>query len=458
MSDDKSVSRRDFLGRAVGAAGMGCAAARAFARGRGSADRPNIIFIHTDQQYGGMLSAHGEPFVSTPNMDRLAAEGVSFRESYSANPVCCPARAAWYTGRPSTENGVVMNDRWPLMRDMPDLGQWMGSHGYRSVYAGKWHVTGRPLRGSFDVITFGHGIGEHGDAAVARAAEGFLRSYEGDEPFFLNLGFLQPHDICYWLFRNTLPKDECPYELVDEDLPPLPDSWQYDEREPEFFRQHWRDGGAAKHLGNWKPWQWRYYRWAYARHVEMVDAHIGRVLNSLEDSRFADNTLVVFTSDHGDGHGRHHMFSKMYFYEEAALVPMIVRFPGRTGEGIQDTDHLVSGLDVAPTLCDYAGIEAPPKARGLSLRPLVEGRRAPWREFLVSEAHRIGRMVRTPEYKFITYEGSPTEQLFDMREDRLEQLNLAAEGTHDGVVADLRKRLREWDAHLEHPELKPIER
>ncbi len=455
MKGRKSVSRRDFFGKAFGAASAGCAAAKAFASSLGPGKGPNIVFIHTDQQYGGALSAHGDEFLGTPNLDRLVSEGVDFRRSYSANPVCCPSRACWYTGRPSTENGVIMNDRWPLLRDIPDLGQWFRANGYRSVYVGKWHVTGRNVRESFDVLTEGHGIGEHGDAAIARAAEGFLRNAGGDKPFFLNIGFLQPHDICYWLFRNTLPLEECPYGVADEELPPLYDNWAYDPREPEFFRQHWRDSGAALHMAQWKPWQWRYYRWAYARHVEMVDAHIGRVIDALDDSPFADNTLLVFSSDHGDGMGRHRMFSKMFFYEEAAHVPFIVRFPERVERGLQDDEHLVSGLDLAPTLCDFAGIDAPPKARGRSLRPILEGRETPWREYLVSEAHRRGRMVRTPDYKWITYEGSPTEQLFDMRADAGEQVNLAAEGGREDVIADHRRMLEEWDRLLEHPELTP---
>jgi len=180
-----------------------------------------------------------------------------------------------------------------------------------------------------------------------------------------------------------------------------------------------------------------------------VDAQVGRVLDALEDSKHADNTLVVFSSDHGDGMGCHHLHQKMYFYEEAARVPLVISWPGEVAEGVEDRTHLVSGLDLAPTLCNYAGIEAPPKARGRSLRPLAEGHNVPWREFLVSEVSITGRMVRTPEWKLITYSDSPTQQLFDMRKDRGEMKNLWAEGTHPQVVADLHKRLEEWEATLE---------
>jgi choline-sulfatase len=118
--------------------------------------------------------------------------------------------------------------------------------------------------------------------------------------------------------------------------------------------------------------------------------------------------------------------------------------------GVRDVRHLVSGLDVAPTLCDFAGIEGLPKARGLSLRPLLEGRAdAPWREFLVADTHRTGRMVRTPEYKYIAYQGDPATQLFDMRSDPGELTNLAPDAAKADTVRDLAGRLSSWEKSLD---------
>jgi choline-sulfatase len=139
----------------------------------------------------------------------------------------------------------------------------------------------------------------------------------------------------------------------------------------------------------------------------------------------------------------------MFFYEEAVAVPFVVSWPGRIAEGVQDATHLVSGLDLAPTLCDFAGIEAPPKARGRSLRPLLEQKPTEWREFVVSETSIRGRMVRTPEYKLITYKDDPTEQLFDMKADPWETHNLIDDPKRAGVVTDLKKRLSEWESKLE---------
>ncbi|MEW6359527.1 MAG: sulfatase-like hydrolase/transferase [Planctomycetota bacterium] len=440
-----AITRRRFLqAGALGAAGMVLAPRPTTAQARRP---PNLLFIQSDQLSVRALSAHGCSQVRTPNMDRLIRRGVSFRLSFSANPVCCPARSCWYTGRASSETGVVLNER-KIVKDMPDLGQWFGARGYEPVYAGKWHVPGRPLDQSFRVLTCGHPVGEHGDAAISRAVEGFLLGDRGDKPFFLSVGLLQPHDICYWAMRHMKDIGALPYPSLADQLPPLPANYQFDPREPETVRKPWRESKFWAYLRDWSELHWRYYIWSYYRHVEMVDAEIGRVLDALDDSGLAQDTVVFFSADHGDGMGCHRLIQKHYLYEQAVGVPFVVSWPGRAPEGVMDATHLVSGLDLAPTLCDYAGIEAPPKARGRSLRPLIEGKPTEWREFLVSESNIRGRMVRTSEFKLITYKGDPTEQLFDLRADPWETRNLIAEARCADVISDLKKRLDEWESRL----------
>ena len=441
------TSRRTFLKTGgTGALSLMLAARRAPAA---PAKRPpNILFMHTDQQHWEAASAFGCPHLRTPAIDGLAAKGTSFSLSYSANPVCCPARASWYTGRPSTENGVIMNDQWPIAPDMPDLGQWLGARGYDAVYAGKWHVTGRAFTQSFRVLTPGSGIGEFTDGAVSRAAEGFLHSRRaGGKPFFLNLGFLQPHDCCYWVFEHRSDDPLTRLGAPPADLPPLPPNHGYDPREPAALTER---RGDKRSVAQWSADLWRWYLWNYYRMVEMADAEIGRVLAALDDAGLAENTLVILTADHGDGLARHGLTSKMFLYDEAARVPLIAAWPGRLQAGKRDVRHLVSGLDVAPTFCDFAGIDGLPKARGLSLRPLLEGRDdASWREFLVAETFRTGRMVRTPEYKYIAYQGDPVVQLFDMRADPGELKNLAPEAAKADVIRDLSARLEAWRKPLD---------
>ncbi len=305
------------------------------------------------------------------------------------------------------------------------------------------------------MLTPGTGIGELTDTAVARAAEGFLRSRRSsDPPFFLNVGLLQPHDCCYWVFEHPDDTIRTRIGALPEDLPPLPPNHAaVPSPEPKALTN--RRGGRSP-CANWSERQWRWYLWNYHRMVEMADADLGRVLDALEETGLIENTVIVWSADHGDGLGRHGLTSKMFLYDEAARVPLVVVGPGRAGGGRRDRTHLVSGLDIAPTLCDFAGIEPPPKARGLSLRPLVEGRSPQtWRECLFAEAEGTGRMVRTPEYKLITYRGDPAEQLFDMRADPGETMNLAGDAARADVVRDLRRRLDEWERTLEIRTVEP---
>jgi len=343
---------------------------------------------------------------------------------------------------------VVRNDSFPIEPDMPDLGQWFGARGYDALYAGKWHVTGRDHTRSFRVLTHGHGLGEHGDASVARAAREVFRSHgPSDNPFFLSLGFLQPHDICYWIFAHTQPMEALPYPDVERQLVPIWPNLLYDGREPESFVKTWRSGPTWSSLARWEEWQWRYYRWSYYRHVEMVDAHIGTVLDALEETGLDRSTAIIFTADHGDGMGAHKLWQKMFFYDEVARVPFAASWPGELASGRLDRTHLVSGLDVAPTLCELAGIDSPPDCRGRSLVPLLKDRPVQWRDFLVTEAATNGRMVRTSDHKLIKYQGDATEQLFDMRDDHGEMHNLAG-STGSAAAADLRKLLIDWESHL----------
>jgi arylsulfatase A-like enzyme len=199
----------------------------------------------------------------------------------------------------------------------------------------------------------------------------------------------------------------------------------------------------------WTERQWRYYLWSYYRQVEMVDAEIGRVLNALDESGQADNTLIVLTSDHGEGMARHQTVLKNFLYDEAAKVPLLVSWPGHVRKGVRDSGHLVSGVDVISTMCDYAGIAGPPQVRGRSLRPLLEGKSCKWREFVAAEVVTTGRMIRTPDYKYVTFTNSAVEQLFDMTNDPGETRNLIDEAKYGSVVADHKKLLEEWESQLE---------
>jgi len=440
------ISRRNFL--KTGALGGAALATGCLARGQapppaGAQSRPNFLFIMTDQQGLDTMSAVGCPDIDTPNMDRLVRSGVTFMQSYSTNPLCSPARSSLLTGRPTLETGVVQNNL-AIRSDVPNVGQWFGERGYEAVYAGKWHlpVSFAPEVPGFRSIPTGiGGQGNMGDGAVSRACQAYLHTRTGTDPFLLVASFLQPHDVCQWVSMHRRAPDQLPYPEIASKLPNLPPNFEYDTNEPARLR--------STNRPKWSPEQWRYYLWSYYRLVEMVDAEVGRVLQALDDTGETENTIIIFTADHGEGRGRHQMVLKNYLYEEAVKVPLIVSAPGRVLEDRRDDTRLVSGLDVMPTVCDFAGIERPGGVQGRSLRPLLEGSGGDWREFVPAEVSRIGRMIRTPEYKYITYEGDPVEQLFDMQSDPGETKNLAGEGNHADALAAHRKLLTDWEAGLD---------
>lgn len=446
----EEISRREFI--KLGAAGAGGVllsgreAEAAEAATPAMPRRPNFLFILCDQLSLNAIAAHGCKWARTPNLDRLIARGVTFMESHSTNPVCSPARSSLFTGRMPVETGVTTNNL-PIAAGIPNMGQWFGQHGYRPVYCGKWHIPGgSPAPG--DGFTVLPQVGSQGclkDGVIGRSIEAWLKSDQGSEPFVLVASPLQPHDICYWaIHRDRLVPEEpaLPFANLKELLPELPPNNASRPPAPPPLDK----AGIV----DFTPEQWRYYLYNYFRMVEMLDADVGRMLDALEDSGKAGNTIVIFSSDHGEGGGRHGHIQKWYPYEEGVKVPLIVSCPGRVGEGARDATHLVSGVDIISTMCDYAGIPAPPHARGLSLRPLLEGK-APqeWREFVVSEHHNdLGRMVRTADWKYVHYKNEPIEQLFDMKNDPWEMKNLYDDPKYAEVMQAHRKRLEEWEGKM----------
>ena len=458
-SSKGGMDRREFLrvgGAGAVLAGTGCAANVALTSGAQAkaAARPDILRVITDQQHIDTIAAAGCRHVRTPAFDGLRSRGTSFSLSYTANPVCSPARSSIFTGRATSETGVYVNNK-PVRKGIPNLGQWLSREaGYEAVYAGKWHVP----RGfthfipGFRVLHTGiGGQGNLGDTAVSRACEGFLRNRRdrsSGRPLLMVASFLQPHDICEWLRLNAKVPAELRYPELAPALPPLPDNFEFDPREPEYVKRSRLKREPLK--GGWSRPHWRYYLWSYYRHVEMVDAEVGRVLDAVRESGREEDTLVVFTSDHGEGLAHHQMVRKSTPYDEAARVPFIVSWPGRVPEGKTDDAHPVSGLDIMPTLSDYAGARPPEKMRGVSLRGLLERGAAPARPCIVTEANsNRGRMLRTPRYKYVTYADDPVDQLFDMRDDPGETRNLAAGSSHASAVAEHRKLLREWEGRLD---------
>ena len=429
--------------------------------------QPNILVILTDQQTHAAIGAHGNPRLNTPHMDSLVHTGLSFFNSYCAAPVCGPSRGSLLSGRLPHRTGVEVNG--PAVEpDISTLGQHFRQAGYRPYYAGKLHLGPSPSQGIEEVSgrqgfeflcdQYPQGIprqlGTDTDPVWTDHAVDFLRSQgqqdsESDAPFLLVASLHNPHDICYWVMEW--------HHIVDipsdSDLPPLPANFQPFPDEPEFVglcRNRTDYGPEMSWTHDWGETEWRRYLYVYDRLTERVDRQIGRILDALEESGLADDTLVVLTSDHGEGVAAHKWVTKLMLWEEIVRVPFVMRFPGVVPAGRVDSTHLVSGLDLLPTLCEFANIEAPAGIDGQSLRPVIENPNLPGRNNVVTELQAFmddetkkGRMIRTVRYKYITFShGQRPEMLFDLETDPGETKNLAYLASYREVLSEHRQLLR----------------
>ena len=450
---------------------------------------PNILLIFTDQQHVNMMSAAGNPYLHTPNMDRLAARGVLFRQSYCTSPVCGPARSSIITGRMPHETGVEWNGD-SIRQGLKNAGEIFREEGYETIWGGKWHLPeSYPLReGSkqktirgFDLLSFAsHGekwmLGSETDPPLTNAVLGYLSQYNRAKPFFLAVSYHNPHDICfyarkdgwvtegdslleirYYNFEYKLPDIVATYPGKLENLPPLPVNHSVDDDEPAFLsdkRKYHREYGLETHLASQEfgDLEWQGYLNAYHKLTEMVDHEIGKVLDALETNGLDDNTIIVFTSDHGDGAAAHKWSAKLSLYQESATVPLIVSWPGKIPQGRINEDHLVSQIDILPTLCDYAGIDRNLVFTGKSLAPILTDPEFNWRDYLVVELadfkpdrSRKGRMVRTSRFKYNVFSvGDRNEQLFDLENDPGETNNLAFNPDYLSVRQEHRDKLNKW--------------
>ncbi len=450
--------------------------------------RPNIVFISVDHWNWDACSALGCEYVSTPNLDRLHANGVTFTRSYSADPICGPARSSWMTGRFTSETGQVFN-RAEVHRDLPDLGQILNADGYLAVHCGKWHVGGRHVSDSFHTLYVGRenpitaSGGEIHDPCTTRAALAFLNAYEDTRPFFLHVAYVNPHDICEYLHNRedgTIPHGVQQGMLRETEVPPLPDNFSFDKRET-LVHQVWLRGDSPvihprirRAMNGWSQLQWRYYVWNYYRFVEKVDQEIGAVLDVLEHSPYKNDTLIVFSSDHGEGLARHQTYQKYSMYDESIRVPFTVACLGnglKLRKGSVDDEHMITGVDLLPTVCDYAQARLP-YVSGSSLRPLlVSGRSASWREYAYAESNYHGRMIVTRDFKYLTEyrpkahedfvppgpnaDALGLEQLFDLVNDPGETRNLACESRYSDVLGRHREMLLAHEGRLKRREVPP---
>ena len=405
--------------------------------------RPNILFMMTDQQTHDAWSGASNPWLRTPAMDSIAARGTTFSQAVCPYPVCSPSRAGIFTGRMPHEAGVMENGK-PIVAGMATLGEVFRAGGYETVYGGKWHLP-KSFDGmtSFEKLIGGHSLGKVMDAPLATTCADWLRARKSREPFLMVASFMNPHDVCDWIRQHKGHREHPDLRKY----PPAPANMAMDPNEPEPIRYHRREGydlmsQAVGIASEWQRDDFRQYLHDYYRMVEAVDAEVARVLKALDDSGLTKNTVVVFCSDHGEGMGGHRWVQKAAFYEESVRVPLLLAGPGIPSGAVRD--ELATLTDLVPTFCDIAGLTRPVDLQGVGLTKDDPGSR----RFVVSELRygteaREGRMVRTNRYKYAAFNNGPNpEQLFDLELDPGETYNLAR--TAGTVLEDHRALLKEW--------------
>ncbi len=429
------------------------------------------------------MSCAGNPWLKTPAMDYLARNGVRFERAYTANPVCSPARVAMMTGRfpsffPSPKGEVRENGASMKIAEIPaaargtTIADFLKQAGYALAYGGKSHLPKplSPATQGFEAIG-----GDQSDELAVQCAEYFGRDHE--RPWFLWANFINPHDICYYainyyrfgmdrndsLFRKgkggranqelikalQMPEGVAPEEFFKRFCPPLPANHAPQIDEPVSVTRLVADRPfRLRARETYNDQDWRLHRWAYCRLTERVDAQLQVVLDGLRKSGQEKNTVVILTADHGDHDGAHKLEHKSTCYEEAARIPFLVMHRGGGASGVVDREHLVSsGLDLLPTVCDYAGLpDAKSDPRGRSLRPLIEGRKTTdWRRTLGVESQ-VGRMVVGERVKYIRYDmvkDRVQEQLLDLKLAPGEMRHFTDDPKHAETLRQLRREFDE---------------
>lgn len=471
-------------------------AVSASAQPGGAPRRPNILFIFADDHSTAAVSAYGSKLVETPNLDRLAREGVRFDRCYATNSICAPSRAVILTGLHSHRNGVRTNAE-TFDGSQTTFPKLLRAAGYETALIGKWHLKSDPTGFDHWEVLLDQGPyfnPKMKSPAGLRVHEGYttdvltdlaldwLASREPGKPFMLMLQHKAPHRE--W---QPAPRHRGRFDKVDIPEPPtLFDDYATRasgaKKQEMSIAEHlspldlkleppgnltdeqlasWRKDYAArqaeapqKNVPGREGTRWRYqcYLRDYLGVILGVDENVGRVLDALKELRLAEDTVVIYSSDQGFFLGEHGWYDKRWFYEESARMPLIVRWPAATNRGAVCT-KLVQNLDFAPTFLDLAGVTPPATMQGRSLVPLLRGESpADWRTSILYHyyeypgTHATPRQVgvRTDRWKLIHYYQLGEWELFDLERDPRETRNLA----DDPQYAEQRRTLEAELARL----------
>ncbi|MGI9287339.1 MAG: sulfatase family protein [Pseudomonadales bacterium] len=478
-----------------------------------AAERPNILFIMSDDHAIRAVSAYGNSLVKTPNIDRIAANGVRFDRAYVGNAICGPSRATTLTGLHSHGNGFYSNE-WSgnfngQQQTFPRLLQ---SAGYQTAVIGKWHLYSDPV--GFDHWEVINNVFEHGTYYNPA-----FRSPSGVEETTGYVANLVTDKAIAWLDSAT--KSERPFMLMyhhkspHRDWMPAPEelqNWDEDAQVEEpssllrdlgelikgrrearmTISEYMTDQDAklsmAKYLNPEQARMWESafgkgnrefnaasfsekeeIRWKYQRYIKTyiasvkgMDRQIGRMLDYLEAKGLMDNTLIVYTSDQGFFLGENGWFDKRWMDEVSSRVPLLIQWPGKIQPGTM-TSGLVQNIDYAPTLLNAAGVEPEKPMHGVSLLPLIGPETVDWERDLYYHFyenpgfHGVARHygVRTKRYKLVYYYRNDEWELFDLVEDPRDQVNLYGNAGYEDIVDDLKSRLESLRQQYQVPEEDP---
>lgn len=431
--------------------------------------KKNILFIMTDQQSANMMSCTGNKHLRTPSMDWIAEHGVRCDLAFCTNPVCIPSRFSLFTGRYPSEIGMKSNfwEGYKISDDIvrKGLGFLLREAGYDAFYGGKEHF---PAKTRATQLGFDYICDDERDVLADHCAEFLLQKHE--KSFFLAVSFINPHDICHMAIKefadsgiDLILKNKCVLEnnsvdeaaknppgISDEEFfdkfcPPLPANHIPQEDEPEIIEKRLLNDRKFKLFARmkWGEKEWRRHRWAYARLTEQVDKQIGTVLEALRKANLEENTVIIFTSDHGDNDSAHKLEHKEIPYEESIRIPFIIADPDCKNKSYVNKENIVcNGLDLVPTICDYAGINPPSDLQGKSLRKIaLDGFAEEWRDYLLIESE-YGPLLRTKRFAYAKYrEGKNNEQLYDLEIDPGQTKNFLNNPEYKNILHNLRKLL-----------------
>jgi arylsulfatase A-like enzyme len=405
--------------------------------GEPPARRPNVLFLFADDQRADAIGELGNPHLKTPNLDRLARSGLVLRNAYCLGSnmpaVCTPSRNMLLSGR------AYFRWQGPLApADAPNFPDAMKAAGYETYHHGKRGNTATLIQKRFDHDHYVNDQidrtnGEPCQTIVDHAIE-FLEQRQNKQPFFMYLAFSNPHDprVAAKAYRSLYKPEEIPLPanflpvhpfdngemtIRDEKLAPWP-------RTPDEIRRHLHDYYAV---------------------ISGMDHHIGRLLAKLDSLRLAEETIIIYSADHGLSLGSHGLMGKQNLYDDTMRVPLILRGPGIPAGR---SDALVYLLDIFPTVCDLVGAPIPEGLDGQSMAGVLRDKPARTRETLFFAYRDIQRAIRDDRWKLIRYPKIDVTQLFDLRADPGEQTNLAGDPAHASRIAELTEELRKWQKDL----------